>query len=109
MALNAFGPRGLTYNIAANSTASVGLRLTSNPGGQYTYQFINEGSSKVWFAWSPQIGVTCTIPTPGNPANAVCVLPNEIVIYNLCPDAFLSVKCEAGESSNLLVSPGEGM
>jgi hypothetical protein len=37
------------------------------------------------------------------------VLPNEIVIYNLLPNVYISAICESGGTSNLLVTPGEGM
>jgi hypothetical protein len=109
MSTQAFGPRGNTANISCNATASAAIQITSAPNNQFTYQFINTGSSKAFFAYANQPGVTAAIPVPGTPANGVCVLPNEIVIYNLLPNVWVSAICEAGGSTNLLVTPGEGM
>ena len=109
MSTQAFGPRGNTCNISCTSTASTPIQITSAPNNQFTYQFINTGSSKVYFGYGRDPGTTVTIPVPGTPANGVCVLPNEIVIYNLLPNVYISAICETGGTTNLLVTPGEGM
>lgn len=85
------------------------MQITSSPNNQFTYQFVNIGSSKVYFAYANQPGVQAVIPLDGTPANGVPILPNEIVIYNLLPNVYISTICEAGGTSNLLVTPGEGM
>lgn len=83
--------------------------MSSTPTGQYNYQLVNTGSETVYFTSGTLPTITCVIPTPGNPANGVPILPNEIVVYNLQPNAYFSVICEAGKTSNLLVTCGEGM
>jgi hypothetical protein len=105
----AFGPRGNTANISCTDSASTAVQVSSLPNNQFTYQFINSGSNKVYFAYSTQPNVVAVIPTPSTPANGVCVLPNEIVIYNLLPNCYISAICESGGTTNLLVTPGEGM
>lgn len=109
MSLQAFGPRGNTANIACNQSASVAVQVTSSPSGCYTYQYINSGGNTAYVAASQDPKITVTIPTPGSPANGVAVLPNEIVIYNLTPNAWFSAICESGKTTNLLVTAGEGM
>lgn len=108
MSLQAFGPRGLTANISANGTASAAVRVRSTPPGHYTYQFVNSGGNKCWFASGNGV-VVVAIPTPGAPANGIPILANEIVVYNLSPDAFFSVICETGSVTTLEISVGEGM
>lgn len=109
MSLQAFGPRGSTYLIAATDAASAPLKIESGPTGCYTYQFVNKGSNLCYFAWSQQNRPVAAIPAAGTPAQGVCILPNEIVIYNLCPNVFISAICETGLTTNLLITPGEGM
>lgn len=109
MSIQAFGPRGNTFNIACNSSSSVPVRVVSSPAGCYTYHFVNEGADKCYFAWSRSPGVTVQIPVPGTPANGMPILPNEIVIYNLTPDAYFATITEAGDATNLLITAGEGM
>jgi hypothetical protein len=108
MSLNAFGPRGLTHNIAANTTASAALKIVSSPSGFYTFQFVNSGGNKCYFAWDSVGQVQANVPVPGTPGNGVPVLPNEIVVYSLGPNAFVSVICPVG-TTNLEVTVGEGM
>lgn len=109
MSTQAFGPRGNTANIACNASASTAVQITSNPAGCYTYQFVNEGASKCFFAWGNEPNVTVSIPVPGTPGNGVPVLSNEIVVYRLNPNIYVSAICESGGSTNLMVTPGEGM
>ena len=109
MSLQAFGPRGPTANIACNATASVPVRVKGDGQSCYTYQLVNSGNAKCYFNYSPDPVVGVTIPTPGNPQYAVPVLPNEIVVYNLTPNAYFTAICESGDVTTLLVTPGEGM
>lgn len=109
MSIQAFGPRGNTVNVSVNQTASAPVRVRSNPGGQYTYQFVNSGGNKCWFASGRDTSLTVAIPVPGTPANGIPILANEIVVYSLGPDAFISVICQTGEVTTLEITPGEGM
>ena len=109
MQLSAFGPRGLTANIAANQTASAPVKVVSSPSNFSTYQFVNVGGNTVYFAWDTTGGQAAAIPVAGTPAQGVPILSNEIVIYSLAPQAYISVICETGKTSNLLVTVGEGM
>lgn len=109
MSLQAFRPYANSFLLPSTQTAAVAVQLSSTPAGCFTYQFVNDSANKVYFAWANAAGVLAAIPTAGNPANGICVLPNEIVIYNLGPSAFISVICEAGQTGQLRVTPGEGM
>lgn len=108
MSTQAFGPRGNTANISCSDVASVPVQIGSSTGGCYTYQFVNTGSKKAYVTAQVR-PAAAVIASPGSPANGVPILPNEIVIYNMVPDAWVSAICESGETTNLLVTPGEGM
>jgi hypothetical protein len=108
MSIQSFGPRGNTANISCSATASTSEQITSAPNNCFTYQFMNIGAAKCFFAYSTQPGVVAQIPTPGNPKPSTCVLPNEIVVYNLQPNVWISAICETGATTNLLITPGEG-
>lgn len=109
MSTQAFGPRGLTTLISCNDVASASVQVTSLPAGCYTYQLVNTGGNAVHFAYHSQKGVVAALPAAGTPANGVPVLPNEIVIYNLTPNAWFSAICASGLTTTLEVTPGEGM
>ena len=109
MTTQAFGPRGNTFNISCNESASVAVKITADPTPCFTYQFVNEGANKCYFAYGSDPRISVTIPTPGSPASGVPVLPNEIVIYRLNPNVYITAICESGQTTNLLVTPGEGM
>lgn len=85
------------------------MQVSAQGQSCYTYQFINSGNGKCWFAYGQQPNLTVTIPVPGTPAAAIPILPNEIVIYNLVPNAFFSVICGSGDTTTLEITPGEGM
>jgi hypothetical protein len=108
MSIQAFGPRGLTHNISCNQTSSAAVRVTSDQGC-YTYQFVNTGGNQCWFSYGNSAALTVSIPVPGTPANGVSVLPNEIVVYNLNPNIYISCICASGQTTNIEVTPGEGM
>jgi hypothetical protein len=108
MSINAFGPRSLTYNIAATQAAGAAVNIACDPLCD-TYQFINIGTAIIYFAMGNDATTVAAIPAPGAPANGTPVLPNEIVIYRFSPNAWCSVICDAGLSGNLLVSVGEGI
>lgn len=109
MSLQAFGPRGPTCNINCSDTASAPVQVTASGQSCYTYQFMNIGASKCYFNWAASGGGSVSIPVSGTPSQAIPVLANEIVIYNLTPGAWITAICESGETTNLLVTPGEGM
>ena len=113
MSTQAFGPRGKTYNLAASDTASAPVQIVSSNSGCYTMQFVNVGSKAAYFSWGTKDGdgkcPPAEVPQAGSSGWGVPVLPNEIVIYNLVPEPWISVVCASGESTNLLVTPGEGM
>lgn len=109
MSITAFGPRGQTANISCNQTASAPVQVKGTPGGMFTYQFVNGGGNTAYFAYNKEAGGTVTIPVPGTPGNGVPILSNEIVIYHLTPDAYITCICETGKTTNMLVTPGEGL
>ena len=106
MSLNAFSPRGNTYNIACSQSASAALQIASDPLCD-TYQFVNTGSSACYVAMGNS-SVSAAIPAAGTPANGIPVLPNEIVIYRFGPNAWASAICASGQTTNLLITVGEG-
>lgn len=109
MSLQAFRPYANSFLLPATDTAAAAVQVSSTPPGCFTYQFVNDGSNKVYFAWGSERGVLAAIPAAGTPANGIVVLPNEIVIYNLGPNAWISVICPPALTGQLRVTPGEGM
>lgn len=108
MSINAFGPRGNTYNIACTSTASTAVKIASDMMCS-TYQFVNIGTSICYFAIGNSSTVAAVIPLSGTPANGIPVLPGEIVIYQFSPAMWVSAICPAAGTTNLLISVGEGI
>ena len=107
MSINAFSPRGNTFNIAATQTASSALQITSDPLCD-TYQFVNTGSSTGYVAVANNASVAAVVPAAGTPANGIPVLAGEIVIYRFVPNAWVSAICDSGKTTNLLITVGEG-
>ena len=109
MSITAFGPRGKSANIACNQTASVAVQVKGSPSGMYTYQFVNTGGNTAYFHYGSQAGITAEVPAAGSTGNGVPILSNEIVIYHLTPDAYISCICLTGQTTNIVVTPGEGL
>ena len=108
MSTQAFGPRGVTYNIACTDVSSTAINIVSDTFC-FTYQFVNIGTNIAYFAVGTDNTVVAKVPTAATPALGVPVLPNEIVVYSFTPSAWIAAICSTGLTTNLLVTVGEGM
>lgn len=112
MSLQAFGPRGKTVSIAATSTASTPVQVSSLVGNCFTYQFVNRGSKTCWVWYGKDATDAARVGVPvagGASAYGVAILANEIVVYNCLPEAWFSAVCSGADTTTLEVTPGEGM
>lgn len=118
MSIQSWGPVGNTIKIAVTQTASSAVQA---PGANYDptqYLVKNTGANIAYLvaassnANSPGgSALAAVIPTGagGSAANGIPILPNEIAVYRFPPNAWFSAICDAGLSTTLWITPGEGM
>ena len=109
MSLQAFGPRGDTNVFNCSQVASTPVQLGLSQSNYYTYQFVNTGTKRAYMAWGADDSNLAVAPSANTPTKTIVILPNEIVIYNLVPNAYFSFVCLNAEETTVEVIVGEGM
>lgn len=107
MSSNAFSPQGLSYQIDADDTATDGVQVPSDPGGQSGIMIQNLGPDNGWLAWGA-VDVECVIPQDGTPANGKAFQAGAILVLTIPPNVYFSAKCGTGDECTFELVRGEG-
>jgi hypothetical protein len=113
MSMQSWGARGKTAKVAVSQVASTPVQITGDATGLTQYLVKNTGTNIAYLNASAKEsgGVVAAIPTGtgANVAYGVPIIPNEVAVYSFPPDAFVSAICDAGLTTTLWLTPGEGM
>lgn len=107
MGLDAFRPQGLTQLISVTTTPSTAVQLSSPTMG---CRIQTEG--QVHFAFGSSAGssvMTAAVPSTSTPANGIPILANSAEVFNIGPNAYISVVSTAPGPTNVRLTPGYGI
>jgi len=115
MSIQSWGAKGNTAKIAVTQSASTGVQVPGTNFDCTQYLVKNTGSNIAYLAAGDNSAkgsaVAAVIPTGSgaNSANGVPIIPNEVAVYTFPPNAYFSAICDAGLTTTLWLTPGEGM
>ena len=106
MALDAFQPQGLTSLIAATTTASAAIQVSTGAiqGCRVTVQ----GSTQHVFIAFGQSTATAVLPTTSTPAAGMPLLPTTDRAFTMPPGGWVSAITASG-TANVYITPGIGL
>jgi hypothetical protein len=105
MPLTAFLPQGATALIAATTTASAAIQVST--GAIQGCKVVVQGSTQHVFLAFGQSTATAVLPTTGTPALGMPVQPGSDQTFTIPPGAWVSAITSSG-TANVFLTPGFG-
>ena len=102
----AFQPQGATSLIAATTTASAAVQVST--GAIQGVKVLTHGSTQhVFLAFGPSTA-TAVLPTTATPANGMPLLPSSDGTFTIPPGGWVSAITSSG-TCNVYLTPGIGL